>query len=334
MASIYQIAKEVGVSPSTVARALRGKGYVSKENLEKIRAVAERLNYAPSYVARSLKSKRTGKVLFCIPDIYNPFYFGMIKGASDVLDAQGYLVILAHTGGEKAREMQMLQNLMEGYGDGMIFVSFDFNEENTRRISETGCPVVLTNHYAGEDDQFDCVYIDTHQGVYMATRHLLRQGFSHIGYIGGDLARQTGRERHAGFVKAMREANAPMDDACILESDFTLSGGEAAAQAMLRAEARPDALVVANDLMAVGAMQVLQAQGLRVPEDVAIIGMDNTLLSSCVTPKLSSIGMREGEIGAQAAKLLLERIIDGRQEKRVIRLEPMLYLRESSERKA
>lgn len=334
MATIYEIAQEVGVSASTVARALRGTGYCSRENYEKIMAAAKRLNYVPSHAARSLKSKRTNKILFCIPDIYNPFYFGMIKGANDVLDQYGYYAILCHTRGDPQIEMKMLRNLQEGYGDGMIFVSFDFNKDNIGEINACALPVVLTNNYQSlkGEDHFDCVYIDTFEGVYMACKHFIDAGFKKIGYIGGDTAVQTGRERFAGFMKAMNEGNVPINQKHLKEGDFSRQSGERSMEEMIAAGAVPEALVVANDLMAIGALKACKSRGLRIPQDIAIIGMDNTDLATCTTPELSSINMKEEDIGRHAATLLMERILDGRKEKRTVRLQPELCLRGSSQR--
>ena len=275
MATIYEIAQEVGVSPSTVARALRGTGYCSKEKYDKIMAVAKRLNYAPSHAARSLKSKRTNKILFLIPDIYNPFYFGMIKGASDVLDKNGYYTILCHTRGDKETEKKMLRTLIEGYGDGMIFVSFDFNKENIDAVNSCGLPVVLTNNYQSlsGNDNFDCVYIDTFEGIYIACKHFISQGYRKIGYIGGDTAVQTGRERFAGFLKAMNEGNLPVSQGVPQRRGFfTGKAGEKSMEEMISAGSIPEALVVANDLMAIGALRACKRHGLHIPQDVAIIG--------------------------------------------------------------
>ena len=332
MATIYEIAQEVGVSPSTVARALRGTGYCSKEKYEKIIAAAKRLNYAPSHAARSLKSKRTNKILFLIPDIYNPFYFGMIKGASDVLDQHGYYTILCHTRGDKEMEKKMLGSLKEGYGDGMIFVSFDFNKENIDVVNACSLPVVLTNNYQSLSgkDHFDCVYIDTFEGIYMACKYFISQGFRKIGYIGGDTAVQTGRERFAGFLKAMNEGNVPVNQKFLKEGDFSRASGEKSMEEMIAAGSVPEALVVANDLMAIGALKACKHHGLHIPQDVAIIGMDNSDLATCTAPELSSINMKEEDIGRYAAELLMERILKGRKEKRTIRLQPELFLRESS----
>ena len=332
MASIYEIAQEVGVSPSTVARALRGTGYCSKENYDKIMAVAQRLHYVPSHAAKSLKSKRTNKILFLIPDIYNPFYFGMIKGASDVLDQYGYYTILCHTRGSREMEKKMLNNLREGYGDGMIFVSFDFNRENIGEVNACGLPVVLTNNYQSlkGEDHFDCVYIDTFEGIYMSCKHFIGQGFRKIGYIGGDTSVQTGRERFNGFIKAMNEGGVLINQKYLKEGDFSEVSGVRSMEEMIASGAVPEALVVANDLMAIGVLKVCQHRGLRIPQDVAIIGMDNTEMATCTTPELSSIDMKEEDIGKFAAQLLMERITKGRTEKRTIRLQPELCIRGSS----
>lgn len=334
MATIYEIAQEVGLSPSTVARALRGTGYCSKDSYEKVMEAAKKLHYVPSHTAKTLKSKQTNKILFCIPDIYNPFYFGMIKGASDVLDAHGYYLILAHTKGEAEMEMKMLRNLQEGYGDGMIFVSFDFNRQNIEAINECRLPVVLTNLYQspGGEDHFDCVYIDTFEGIWLATKHFLDLGFRNIGYIGGNTNVQTGRERFNGFVKAMNEGNVPINQRILKEGDFSRESGERAMREMIEAGTVPEALVVANDLMAIGALKVCRRSGLRIPQDIAIIGMDNTDMATCTSPALSSIIMHEEEIGRNAALLLMERISQGRTEKKTIRLAPELCLRGSSTR--
>ncbi|MCE5342515.1 MAG: LacI family transcriptional regulator [Eubacteriales bacterium] len=333
MASIYEIALEAGVSPSTVARALRGTGYCSQENRERILEIAKRMNYIPSHAARSLKSNRTNKVLFCIPDIYNPFYFRMIRGVSDVLEQYDYLPLLCFTKGHVETELKMLRNLQEGYGDGMVFVSFNFSPQNISVVNNCNRPVVLTNNYQSPtgDDKFDCVYIDTFQGIYMACEHFIQEGFTHIGYIGGNVTVQTGRERFDGFLRAMRDYNVNIDQRYLCQGDFSMASGEAAMRHLLAQPALPEALVVANDLMAIGAYRVCLDAGIRVPEDIAIIGMDDSELANCMN--LSSVQMCEEEIGGKAAKLLMDRILHGPREKKVVRLQPQLALRASSEKR-
>ena len=331
MATIYEIAKAAGVSPSTVARALRGTGYCSREKRELIQQIAREMGYVPNHAARSLKSKRSQKVLFLIPDIYNPFYFRMIKGASEVLEEHQYFPVLCHTKGDPALVMKMLGNLQQGYGDGMIFVSFDFNPRNTAAVNASGCPVVLTNNYQSPDgrDAFDCVYVDTFEGIRMAAQHFISRGFTRIGYIGGNTATQTGRERFAGFQHALQHSNIAADQRLFKVGDFSMESGRRAMQELIDQRTVPPALVVANDLMAIGAMRVCKEQGIRIPGDLAVMGMDNSDLAQFLD--LSSIHMREEEIGRNAARLLMQRIDNPRMEKRTIRLQPSLVLRKTSE---
>ena len=330
MASSDEIAKEAGMSPSTVARALSGTGYCSPEKKARILELAKEMNYIPSHTAKSLKSKRTNKMLFCIPDIDNPFYFGMIRGVSSVLEEHDYLPLLCPTKGELQNELKMLRNLQGGYGDGMVFVSFDFTPKNIAAVNACTRPVVLTNNYqsASGNDQFDCVYVDTKLGINMACRHFLDMGVTRIGYIGGSAAKQTGRERFEGYLSAMQDAGVAIDQHFLREGDFSMASGEKAMGELLAMPYHPDALVVANDLMAVGAYKLCLERGLRVPEDIAIIGMDNSDLARCMG--LSSVQMQEEEIGRGAATLLMDRILHGPREKKVIRLQPQLMLRASS----
>ncbi len=331
MASIYEIAKEAGVSASTVARALSGRGYCSPDKRKAILAVAKRLNYSPSHAARSLKSNITKKVLFCIPDIYNPFYFKMIRGVSEVLEQHDYLPLLCPTKGDLATELKMLQNLQEGYGDGMVFVSFNFTPDNISVINASGRPVVLTNNYPQTpQDQFDCVYIDTYEGIAMACRHLIDRGIRRIGYIGGAQSAQTGRERRAGYTSTLEAAGLSINPDWMPEGDFSKASGEAAMRRLAQLDQRPEAIVVANDLMAIGALRVCAELGIRVPQDLAIIGMDDS--DSAQLVGLSSIQMFEDEIGRHAAELLMERIMHGPRPRKTIRLLPKLSIRGSSEK--
>lgn len=332
MPNIYDIAKKAGVSPSTVARALRGTGYCSPEKKELVQRIADEMNYNPTHAAKTLKSNRTQKILFCIPDIYNPFYFKMIKGATDVLEDRGYFPVLCHTKGQLELELKMIQNLCERYGDGMILVSFNFSPENIGAVNSSRMPVVLTNHYESQEcskDNFDYVYIDTHEGIRMATHYLTRLGHRRIAYLGGKKETQTGQERMQGYLDAMQEDNLPVLPEYNRSSDYTSEGGEQAARELLKADPKPTAIVCANDLMAFGALKVCHEMSLNVPQDISIIGMDNTDTASWCYPQLTSVTMREEEIGQYAGLFLMERIIEGRRKRKTMRLMPDIHERKS-----
>jgi LacI family transcriptional regulator len=332
MSTIYKIADKVGLSPSTVARALRGTGYCSAKNRALVQKAAREMDYTPTHAARMLKSKRSNKILFCIPDIYNPFYFGMIKGASDVLEKHGYFLVLCHTKHSIEEELRILQALRERYGDGMILVSFNFTRRNIDAINACGMPVVLTNKYSsrGGADRFDYVFVDTYKGIGLATEHLIGLGHRRIAYVGGDSTEQTGAERLAGYRDAMRTARLDVREGMVISSDYTREGGWKAGQRLLRLRNAPTAVVAANDLMAVGCMQACESLGVPIPSRLSVVGMDNTDIATIISPHLSSVAMRQEDIGANAATLLMERIREGRDYRKTVRLEPELVARAST----
>ena len=332
LSSIYKIAEIAGVSASTVARALSGKGYCSEKTKKKILKIADELNYIPDHTARMLKKGRTEKILFCIPDIYNPFYFGMIKGANEIFEKYGYFTVLCYTKHNIEEELKTIQSLREKYGDGMIFVSFNFTKENIDAVNKCGMPVVLTNKYDSVEgnDKFDYVYVDTYIGIKMATQHLIEQGHERIAYIGGSRDEQTGLERFQGYQDALKGAGLAIEEELIFDSNYTREGGYACGMKILSLKHRPTAVVASNDLMAIGFMDACDSKKVNIPEDIAIVGMDDTDLATCVKPRLTSVLMRQEEIGRNAAKLLMERIKENRDYRKTIRLEPKLIIRESS----
>lgn len=332
--TIYHIAEKVGVSPSTVSRALSGRGYCGEKTKAKILKAAQEMNYAPDSAAKMLKMRQTKKIIFAVPDICNPFYFDMINGINQVLEEHGYLLILFYTKHSLDEELKAIQNLREKVADGMIMVSFHFCKENISAINALRSPVVLTNQYVSPDghDRFDYVYVDTYTGVKLATEHLLEQGISKIAYIGGSLGEQTGYQRFCGYREALMEAAIPLDDKWIAESDYTEKGGYLAARKWLARQERPEAIVAANDLMAIGVMKACEEAGLSIPGDVAVVGMDNLDIASRVYPKLTSVSLEQEEIGRNAARVLMKRLQGDSTKSGGIKLEPRLVVRKSSVR--
>jgi LacI family transcriptional regulator len=332
MSTIYHIAKHLGVSPSTVSRALSGNGYCSEKMKQKILKAAKELNYAPDHAAKMLKTKKTEKILFAVPDICNPFYFDMINGINSVIEQYGYLLILFYTKHSLEEELRAIQTLKERYADGMIMVSFNFCDKNIQAINELDAPVVLTNKYESPsgNDHFDYVYVDTYLGVKQATEHLIKLGNERIAFVGGDMKEQTGQERFCGYRDAMLNAGLKVLDEYIIESNYTESGGFLSGQQLMRLENLPAAVVATNDLMAIGVMKACEEAGLRIPDDIAVVGMDNTDIASRVKPRLTSVAMAQEEIGRYAAQILMKRLNGEHVENRAIRILPKLVVRESS----
>ncbi|MFC5649941.1 LacI family DNA-binding transcriptional regulator [Paenibacillus solisilvae] len=330
--TIYQIAEQVGVSPSTVSRAISGRGYCGIQTKAKIMEAAKSLNYAPDHAAKMLKTRKTNKIIFAAPDICNPFYFDMINGINQVAEEYGYLLILFYTKHRLSEELKAIQNVKERVADGMIMVSFHFCEENIGAINRLPAPVVLTNQYEspGGGDRFDYVYVDTFTGIKQGTEHLIRQGMKRIGFIGGCLGEQTGYQRYSGYREALQEAGLPLEDTLIAESDYTENGGYLAARKLIMQKSRPQAIVAANDLMAIGVMHACEEAGLSIPHDMAVVGMDNLDISSRVHPKLTSVSLMQEEIGSRAAQMLMDRLHGREVSEKAVKIMPELVVRQSS----
>lgn len=334
MSTIYSIAEKIGVSASTVSRALSGKGYCDERTKERILKAAKELNYAPDYAAKSLRTKKTEKILLAIPDVCNPFYFDMINGINNVLEQYGYLLLLFYTKHSIKEELRAIQNLKERYADGLIMVSFNFCEKNIKAINSLNSPVVILNKYVSpdEEDHFDYVYVDTYTGTKQAAEHLIKQGMESIAYVGGDMKEQTGLERYHGFRDAMLDAGLKVDEKYIFESNYSESSGYACGQKLVKLDPLPMAVVTVNDLTALGVMKACEEANLSIPGDIAIVGMDNTDIASRIQPKLSSVALMQEELGRNAAQILMDRLQGNRLEKQAIKILPRLVVRESSVR--
>ncbi|HBG75904.1 MAG TPA: LacI family transcriptional regulator [Clostridiales bacterium] len=311
---------------------LNNKGYCSPKSREIVLKAAKDLHYTPTHAARSLKSKKTNKVLMCVPDICNPFYFKMIKGVNDILEEHDYFMLLCYTRHSTRQELKLIQVLNERYGDGMILISFDFNEKIISSVRDCPLPIVLTNKYDNEKmlDNFDYVYVDDRKGMYLATAHLIDQGHKDIALISGSRSEQVGRERTDGYSCALRDTGIPVDESYMVESDYTREGGYNSMKKLLSRKKRMSAVVCSNDLAAIGCMEACYESHVNIPDDIAIVSMDNTDYCTCTRSALSSIDMQQEELGRTAASLLMERINEGRKRKKTIRLEPELVVRNSS----
>lgn len=330
MSNIYDISKRTGYSASTVARALSGRGYCSAKAREVIQKAAKDMNYVPVQAAKTLKSKQTHKIMLCIPDLFNPYYFSMIDGVGTELEKHGYYTVLVHTQHDKQKEMDMVTALNELFVDGLIIVSFDFDKQLIDALRAAPVPVVLTNLYEDNGNEgFDCVYVDHTKATYAASKHLLDKGHQQIAFLGGSRKEQTGQERLDGYVQAMQEAGIRDWESYVIESDFTRKGGRRTFTDFLNKDLPFSAVLACNDLMAIGCLNACTQRNLSVPGDVSIISLDNTDYCSCTSPRLSSVDMRQLQIGENAAKMIMERIKKERDYTKLVKLDPLLVERES-----
>ena len=331
MSSIHDIARLTGFSATTVARALNNSGYCKDKTKQIILDTAKSLNYTPNLMAKSLKSNKTRRVLFCIPDICNPFYFRMIQGASRVMEENDYYIMLYNTEKSLAKELKALNLLQQKYCDGIILISFVLCEKNIGALRRIGMPAVLGNRVLDikPDDPFGYIYVDHIRGMELATQHLLDKGCKNVLLMTGTLREQTSRERTEGYTRVLDRHNIPLDFDYIIDCSYTTDGAYKSFSEFMEKKLPVDGVIAANDLTAYGVLTYCHEKGIKIPDDIKLVSFDNTDYAVVSTPTLTSIDMCQYELGESMAKLLLDRIL-GNTNTENKTLTPTLIERESS----
>ena len=307
-ATILDIARESGVSKSTVSRVLNGHSQVSDEARRRVLEAIERLNYTPNGLARGLSGRRTGMVGFVLSDISNPFFPEIVRGVEDIARELGYTVFLANTDGQVEREEEAVRLLVERRVDGVIFGSVTEDTRCLPKLSEVGIPFVLAGR-STRDPALDCVVVDNVLGGRLATEHLIKLGHARIAFIGGPPSVLASVERYEGYRQAMRAHGIPEETKLVQWADFRYEGGYQAARMLLRSTRnRPTAIFAANDQMAIGALDAVLDLGLEVPRDVAIVGFDDIPAARLRTVQLTTVAQPKYDIGSLAMQLLAQRI--------------------------
>jgi LacI family transcriptional regulator, galactose operon repressor len=326
--TLATVARIANVSVASASRVLNGIK-TNPETSRRVMEAAAAVGYVPNAAARSLRSRRTGQIAFAMPDVANPVYTMMIRSIADVARAAGSRLILHSTDANAEDELAFLDTLKERYVDGLILVSLDFTEAHAEAIAAPAVPVAVIGTVA-KDVRVDNVRVDSRRGAADAVRHLSAGGRSSIAFLNGPEGTTPGQARRRGYLDGLRACGLQRDDDLIeTAADFTIEAGREAARNLL-ARVVPDALLCANDLIAIGALGALRAGRLEVPRDVALVGMDNTPLATVTSPSLTTVDLGSGERARFAAELLLARIEQPGRRVRVVDVEPRLVVRESS----
>ncbi|OOF83536.1 transcriptional repressor PurR [Rodentibacter ratti] len=327
MATMKDIARLAKVSTSTVSHVINGSRFVSEEIRGKVMRVVAELNYTPSAVARSLKVKETKTIGLLVTATNNPFFAEVMAGVEQYCQQHQYNLIIATTGGDAKRLRQNLQTLLHKQVDGLLLMCGDsrFNADTELAIS---VPLVIMDWWFKELNA-DKILENSTFGGYLATKTLIEAGHQNIGIITGNLKKSVAKNRLEGYKKALAEAEIPLNNDWIIESHFDFEGGIIGMQKLLATPHRPTAVFCCSDAIAVGAYQVLQQQGLRIPEDISVIGYDDIELSRYLYPPLSTINQPKAELGKLAVELLLQRIKNPKEPYQTLTLSPTLKLRKS-----
>ncbi len=339
--TIKDIARELGISPSTVSRALKDHPDISPDTKKAVNELAEKLNYQPNIVALSLRQSKTNTIGVIIPEIVHFFFSTVISGIEDVAYSAGYNVILAQSNESQTREISDIKALFNSRVDGMLMsVSRETtNFDHIESMLAKGVPIVFFDRVY-DTGQASKIIVDDFTGAKEATLHLIDQGCKRIAHIEGPPNLEISKQRLEGYKEALKEHNMPFNKELVaICPSGTIEEGKKATEKLLSLKNPPDAIFATNDPAAMGAMQAIKAKGLKMPNDVALVGFSNWFFSSLMDPPLSSVDQPGFEMGQEAAKLLIRQIEKQEKDDEDITpetkiLKTRLIIRESSLKKA
>ncbi|WP_408011295.1 LacI family DNA-binding transcriptional regulator [Pseudalkalibacillus sp. A8] len=332
--TIKDIAKKANVSITTVSRVLNHKTEgIGQATRKKVLDIIEELDYRPNTIARSMITKQTNTIGLIIPDIRNPFFPELVRGVEDIANQSKYSVFLCNTDGDVDRESESLRLMKEKNVDGIVFTyAYASPSKQLEELAgNSKVPFVLLDR--GLDDQkFSGVYIDNEKAGHMATKHLLELSHTKIGCITGPRDIPNSKDRLKGYLKAFAESGIPAGENLIIEGDYQMEGGYLAAKTLLGKE-NVTAIFAFNDLMAFGVYQAAADLGIRIPEDLSVVGFDNLKYNQLLKPKLTTIEQSAYKMGEIATEMLLKQLKEGSNvENKTIYLEPSMIVRESTKK--
>jgi LacI family transcriptional regulator len=328
MPTIRDVAALAGVSATTVSHVLNGTRRVEPATVDRVQAAIEQLNYRPNALAASMRGGSTRTVGIVVPDIANPFFADLGRAVEDATFERGYSAFLCNSDGDEAKEALYLDTLLRRQVDGVLLVSAGGSADQLRGILDNGPPVVIVDREL-EGLAASQVMVDNQLGGRLAAEYLTDLGHQHIGVIAGPPSVRPSARRLDGLREALAEVGVEIPPERVVRSDYRSAGGKAAITELLTRDARITALFAENDLMAIGAMGAAQAAGLRVPEDLTIIGFDDIRFSEMVTPALTTVAQPVTEIATTAIELLFERLLDASAPPRQVVLPVSLIVRAS-----
>lgn len=304
--TVETIADRAGVSIASVSRVLNGHGG-RPDTVTRVERAAAELGYVPNAVARSLKGGRSMQLTFAMQDIGNPVYVSMVREIQAITRAHGYRLLLHSTDAVVADELAVVRSLADRTSDGLVICPIRITPEHLEVLGRAAQPVVVIGSLP-EDAPVDSVRADSVTGAEKAVRHLVETGRRRIAFVNGPADTVPGRNRLRGYRTALAACGLAPDPRLVATTEFTIEAGTGAVHTLLTANPDVDAVFCANDQLALGAAQALHSRGLRIPGDVAVVGMDDTSLTGASWPPLTSVDLGSAERGRIAAEMLLARI--------------------------
>ena len=326
--TISEVAKMLGVSPSTVSRAMNHSPGVSDPVRKKVLDFVEEIGYRPNTVAQSLSRGRSNMVALILGDIRNPFYADLAFGIQRALDSHGFIVTTFNSEYDYKKEMQFLEFARQYNYSGIILVTVN-SEEADKYLEGLELPVLLVNriteHYTGP-----LVVTDNFQAGYIAAMHLIELGHKRLGFISGHRFSSASTRRLEGFKQALRNCLLPVNEEDFMEGDLKMTTGAEVARQFLERDSQPTGIAIANDMMALGFLDYCKSVNLSIPQDLSVISFDDIVFSKLHGIELTTVSQHGKDMGEKAAQLILRRIKHPDADYKKIILEPSLIVRNTT----
>jgi len=332
MKTLHDIAQLAGVSTATVSHVINGTRFVSQALQDKVLAAMKELDYQPKAPSQQIKPSLPQTIAVVVPDNSQAFFAELIRYIEQDCFQCGYNMILCNTLYDNERKFSCAQMLIAKHIDGVILLSIDESNQILDAFLQHAIPVVVVDRSVMQRD-VDSIYVDNVKGGLEATKYLINLGFDKIGCLSGPSYIESSCQRVTGYLQALREAQIPLREDYIFVGDFTYQGGATAIESFFSLDVKPEALFVANDMMALGAMKKLQDNGYAVPQDISIIGFDDIQLATYVAPQLTTISQPLAQLAHSAAKILLHKIGHKEVKAQKIILDSLLVVRDSCQSK-
>lgn len=330
MPTLKDVAHEADVSKSTVSRVFNNPDKVRPSTREAVRAAAEKLGYKPNRVARRLRLKDGDAHLLglVIPDIQNPFFADVTRGVDDAVRKHSYALLLSNSDEDAAKQKVALDTLRTESVDGVIVPPIEDEDEHVHRLIESGVPVVCVDRRL-KGRRADTILSDNFEGAYEAVSHLIEHGHERIGFVGGISRISTTGDRRRAYTEALADHGIELDPALVREGDSRQESGRRLTEELLDLDHPPTALFTGNNLMTLGAYVALHERGVRIPEEVAVVGYDDVSWALALDPPPTVVDQPGYEMGQRAAEMLLQRIAGPDRTPTTVTLQHRLIVRRS-----
>ncbi|MBR3380687.1 MAG: catabolite control protein A [Bacillus sp. (in: Bacteria)] len=328
--TIYDVAREANVSMATVSRVVNGNPNVKPTTRKKVLEAIDRLGYRPNAVARGLASKKTTTVGVIIPDISSIFYSELARGIEDIATMYKYNIILSNSDQNTDKELHLLNTMLGKQVDGIVFMGGNITDVHVEEFKRSPVPIVLAASVE-EQAQTPSVNINYEQAIYDSVQLLVEKGHKRIAFVSGPMSEPINSVRKlAGYKRALEEAGIAFDEALVAEGDYSYDSGIEALANLLEQSDKPTAVIAATDEMALGVIHGAQDRGVSIPEDLEVIGFDNTRLSLMVRPQLTTVVQPTYDIGAVAMRLLTKLMNKEQVEDQIVELPHRIEERQST----